>query len=86
MSAACVTKARLVNSRSYSDHDVNCNYMQDALKVSCVYLFIYISNPNNTIIIIKELRALFDRFTTTIFEHEQKILFADPYRALESIT
>jgi hypothetical protein len=21
---------RLVNSRSYSDHDVNCNYMQDA--------------------------------------------------------
>jgi hypothetical protein len=30
MSAACVTKARLVNSRSYSDHDVNCNYMQDA--------------------------------------------------------
>jgi hypothetical protein len=30
MSAACVTNARLVNSRSYSDHDVNCNYMQDA--------------------------------------------------------
>jgi hypothetical protein len=30
MSAACVTKARLVNSRSCSDHDVNCNYMQDA--------------------------------------------------------
>jgi hypothetical protein len=25
MSAACVTKARLVNSRSYSDHDVNAS-------------------------------------------------------------
>jgi hypothetical protein len=27
---ACVTKATLVSSRFYSDHDVNCNYMQDA--------------------------------------------------------
>jgi hypothetical protein len=25
-----VTKARIVSSRSYSYHDVNCNYMQDA--------------------------------------------------------
>jgi hypothetical protein len=30
MSAACVTNARLGSLRSYSDDDVNCNYMQDA--------------------------------------------------------
>jgi hypothetical protein len=30
MSAVCVTKARMVSSGSYSYHDVNCNYMQDA--------------------------------------------------------
>jgi hypothetical protein len=30
MSAASVTKARIVSSKSYSYHDVNCNYMQDA--------------------------------------------------------
>jgi hypothetical protein len=51
MSAACVTKARLVNSRSYSDHDVNYNARR-LLMVSCVYLCVYISNLNNTIIII----------------------------------
>jgi hypothetical protein len=39
MSAACVTKARLVNSRSYSDHDVNCNYMQE------VVLYTYLLIP-----------------------------------------
>jgi hypothetical protein len=48
MSAACVIKARLVSSRTYNDHDVNCNYMQDVSE-RCLCIPISLNlNYNNT--------------------------------------
>jgi hypothetical protein len=52
VSEMCSTK-NPVYQYIHSDHDVNCNYMQDALlKSSCIYLFTYTSTLNNTIIYI----------------------------------
>jgi hypothetical protein len=54
-----VSKARLVSSRSYSDHDVNCNYMPDASK-RCLCIPISLNlNHNNTIIIITNLYFIY---------------------------
>jgi hypothetical protein len=44
-------RLRLISSRTYSDHDVNCNYIQDAsLRCLCIPISLNL-NYNNTFII-----------------------------------